>query len=157
MNTATAIKAYANSGLEDSVTAADPHKLILLLYQGALLAIASARNQIMRKETAAKGASISHAISIIDGGLKGCLNKEAGGQLAQNLEDLYVYMAQRLLLANINNDVAILDEVSGLLIELRTAWETLRQNQAAAATPVAQPQSSAPVRQQTPSLVYGRM
>lgn len=158
MNTATALKAYANAGLEGSITTADPHKLILLLYQGALLAIASAKNQIMRKETAAKGASISHAISIIDGGLKSSLNKEAGGELAQNLDDLYTYMIHRLLVANINNDTAILDEVSSLLIELRSAWETLRQNQNAvsAAAPAATPTQPAPARQQT-TLVYGRM
>ena len=41
--------------MDSSVTSADPHKLILLLYQGALLAISSAKNQMLRKEIAAKG------------------------------------------------------------------------------------------------------
>ncbi|MBI1175061.1 MAG: flagellar export chaperone FliS [Sideroxydans sp.] len=162
MNTARALNAYANVGIESNISSAeaDPHKLILLLYQGALLAIASAKNQIMRKETAAKGKSISHAILIIESGLKESLNTEAGGELAQNLAALYSYMAQRLLSANLNNDIAALDEVSRLLIELRGAWESIRQStQAAAPAPVAAVPQQPPVagmKQQSP-LVYGRM
>jgi flagellar protein FliS len=126
MNTTTAIKAYSNVDIESGVNAADPHKLILMLYQGALLAIISAKNQILRKETAAKGASISKAITIIDEGLKACLDKNAGGELARNLSSLYDYMNQRLLIANLKNDTNILDEVSQLLAELKGAWESIR-------------------------------
>jgi flagellar protein FliS len=97
-----------------------------MLYQGALLAIISAKNQILREETAAKGASISKAITIIDEGLKACLDKSAGGELAQNLSSLYDYMNQRLLIANLKNDTGILDEVSQLLTELKGAWESIR-------------------------------
>jgi len=157
MNT-TAINAYAKVGLDTSVAAADPHKLILLLYQGALLAISSAKNQMLRKDIAAKGKSISHAILIIDEGLKSSLDKNAGGELAENLSALYEYMNQRLLLANLKNDVAALDEVSSLLSELKGAWEEIR--------PLVQPaqavQNNATTRPQTPpakpaALTYGRM
>lgn len=126
MNAATGINAYKNVGLESNVTSADPHKLILMLYQGAVLAIASARNQMLRKEIAAKGASITKAIMIIDEGLKSSLNMNVGGELAQNLANLYDYMGQRLLIANLKNDPAILDEVSKLLSELKDAWEAIR-------------------------------
>lgn len=152
MNTANALKAYTNIGIESNVAAADPHKLILLLYQGALLAIASAKNQMMRKETAKKGASISHAIAIIDGGLQASLNKEIGGALAQNLSELYAYMIQRLISANLNNDTAALDEVSRLLIELRTAWENIKPANAPSAAP--QPQTT---NKPQATLIYGRM
>ena len=153
MNTA-AINAYAKVGLDTSVTSADPHKLILLLYQGALLAISSAKNQMLRKDIPAKGKSISHAILIIDEGLKSSLDKNAGGELAQNLSALYEYMSQRLLVANLKNDVAALDEVSSLLTELKGAWEEIRP-----APQLAQPDA---VRPQTPptkpaALTYGRM
>jgi flagellar protein FliS len=80
----------------------------------------------LREETAAKGASISKAITIIDEGLKACLDKSAGGELAQNLSSLYDYMNQRLLIANLKNDTGILDEVSQLLTELKGAWESIR-------------------------------
>ena len=126
MNTNTAINAYNKVDIESGVNAANPHKLILMLYQGALLAIISAKNQILREETAAKGTSISKAITIIDEGLKACLDKNAGGELAQNLSSLYDYMNQRLLIANLKNDTDILDEVSQLLSELKGAWENIR-------------------------------
>lgn len=156
-NTANALKAYSNVGMESSVASADPHKLILLLYQGALLAIASAKNQILRNETAAKGASISHAIAIIDGGLKASLNLEQGGDLARNLSELYIYMTQQLVSANLNNDTARLDEISQLLIDLRTAWESIRPNQAVPATQnQSQPVRATNAKQQA-TLVYGRM
>jgi flagellar secretion chaperone FliS len=126
MNTTSAINAYKNVGLESSVLSADPLKLILMLYQGALLAISSAKNQMQRKEIAAKGASISKATRIIDEGLKCSLDMNVNGELVQNLAALYDYMIQRLVLANLNNDPAILDEVSGLLSELKGAWEAIQ-------------------------------
>lgn len=125
MNPVTALKTYKNVGLESGVAAADPHKLILMLYQGALLAIASAKNQMLRKQISEKGSSITKAIKIIDEGLKACLDVKAGGEIANNLSDLYDYMNQRLLIANLKNDTAILDEVSVLLAELKGAWESI--------------------------------
>ena len=153
MNAAVGIKAYSSVSLESSLSAADSHKLILMLYQGALLAIASAKNQMLRNETAAKGASISKAIMIIDEGLKSSLNMNVGGALAQNLADLYDYMNQRLLQANLDNDPGILDEVSKLLIELKGAWENIRQiNSASETTLLKQPA----VAHKQAALVYGR-
>lgn len=133
MNATAALKAYTNVGLESKVSSADPHKLILMLYQGAILAIALAKEQIRRKEIAAKGASISKAIMIIDEGLKASLDKNVGGGLAQNLSALYDYMNQRLLIANLKNDTRILDEVSNLLTDLKGAWESIGQTASAVA------------------------
>jgi len=134
-----AISAYNKVGVESGVTAADPHKLISMLYQGALLAIANAKNGILRKDIAAKGKAISHAILIIDSGLNASLNKEVGGPLALNLSALYDYMSTRLLVANMNNDLAALDEVSRLLTDLKEAWESIRQPATAPAAASAQP------------------
>ena len=155
MNAITALKAYKNVGLESNVAAADPHQLIFLLYQGALLAISSARNQMLRNETAAKGASISKAILIIDEGLKASLDKNAGGELAQNLSALYDYMNQRLLIANLKNDTSVLDEVSRLLAELKGAWESIRPG-VAPAQPGAILQEQIPLAKQA-ALTYGRI
>lgn len=126
MNPITALNTYKNVGIESGVAAADPHKLILMLYQGALLAISSAKNQMKLNQVAAKGASITKAIKIIDEGLKACLDVEAGGEIGKNLYDLYDYMNQRLLIANLKNDTAILDEVAALLGELKGAWESIK-------------------------------
>jgi len=154
MYSTTAINTYAKVGIDSGTAAADPHKLIMLLYQGALLAISTAKNQILRKDIAAKGKSISHAILIIDEGLKASLNKNVGGELAENLSNLYEYMGQLLLLANLKDDIAALDEVSGLLNELKSAWEEIRPMKQASPSPDASP----PPRPVKPAaLTYGRM
>jgi len=152
MNTSAAIKTYANVEIESKAHSSDPHKLILMLYQGALLSITSAKKQMANKDFAAKGNSINQAISIISEGLSASLDMKAGGPLAQNLCDLYSYMVQRLLLASVKNDPAMLDEVSTLLIDLRGAWESIGQPKERPPVQAApqQPVAKAP-------LVYGRM
>lgn len=131
--------AYAKIGMETGVQAADAHKLILMLFEGALLAIARARLHLQRKEIAEKGRAVSHAINIIANGLKASLEVKAGGDLAEKLAALYDYMCQRLLIANIENDDAALGEVSLLVADIKSAWEEIagnpavhRANQAAA-------------------------
>ena len=106
----SAITAYSNTGMETGVFSADPHKLILLLFEGASLAISSALGHMARNEVAQKGRSISHAIAIINKGLQASLDMKAGGEIAQNLFDLYDYMTRRLLHANLNNDPDALRE-----------------------------------------------
>jgi len=136
-----AVNAYARIGVETGVISASPHRLILMLYEGAIAAIASAQQHLRLKNIAAKGEAISKAISIIDGGLKASLDLSVGGELAKNLSGLYAYMGRRLLHANLKNDPAALEEVRQLLQQLRGAWETLAATTAAAAAePGAAPQ-----------------
>lgn len=114
--------AYASVGVETSVATADPHKLILLLFEGAKAAILSARMNMELGNVAEKGLLISNAIDIITNGLKASLDFEKGGDLSLKLAALYDYMAQRLLWANLKNDAAALDEVMRLLGEIHSAW-----------------------------------
>lgn len=116
------VAAYAEVGIGAKVKAATPHQLILLLFEGAASAITVAKLHIERGEVAQKGKLISQAIDIITNGLKASLNLEAGGKLAEQLAALYDYMARRLLSANLENNVAALDEVSKLLDEIHSAW-----------------------------------
>jgi flagellar protein FliS len=139
MSSAIAINAYKNVGIDTGVTSADPHKLISMLYQGALLAIANAKNSILRRDIPARGKAISHAIKIINDGLSLSLDKEVGGDLALNLSALYEYMTHRLLFANINSDMEALDEVARLLGELKEAWESIRQPALMTTAPAARP------------------
>jgi flagellar protein FliS len=130
-----ALKAYAEIGVETGVAAANPHKLILMLFEGAMLAVASAKMHMQRKEIARRGESISKAIMIIESGLKASLDLKAGGQLAERLHALYDYMLRRLLYANINESPEALDEVSHLLAELNSAWAAIGSTPAASQTP----------------------
>lgn len=135
MSSTAAISAYQKVGIESGVSAADPHKLISMLYQGGLLAIANAKNGMLRKDIPAKGKAINHAILIIGDGLNASLNKEVGGELALSLSALYDYMISRLLFANINNDITALEEVAGLLAGLKEAWDSIRSQAIAPALP----------------------
>lgn len=119
--------AYNQVGVEARVASADPHQLILMLFDGAMMSVSTASHQIDMGDTAGKGQSISRAIDIVGNGLKVSLDLEAGGELAQRLYALYDYMCARLLHANSQNDKAALDEVAHLLGELKGAWEDIRQ------------------------------
>jgi flagellar protein FliS len=123
--TSRGVNAYAKVGLETGVTSASPHKLIVMLYDGALAAIMTGITQMNAGNIQEKGNAISKAIRIIDDGLKASLDKEVGGEIARNLEALYDYMSRRLLEANIKNDPAILEEVRGLLADLRDTWNQI--------------------------------
>ncbi|MBL8416354.1 MAG: flagellar export chaperone FliS [Propionivibrio sp.] len=116
------VAAYASIGVETSVPTADPHQLIMLLFEGAKIAISAAKLNMTQGNIAQKGSSISKAIDIITNGLKASLNYDEGGDLSQKLGALYDYMTQRLLWANLKNDTATLDEVMRLLSELHAAW-----------------------------------
>lgn len=129
------VNAYAKVGLETGVSAASPHKLIVMLYDGALAAIATAGVQMAAGNIQEKGKAISKAIQIIDNGLRASLDKGVGGEIAANLDALYEYMSGRLLHANIQNDQAALEEVRGLLADLRDTWNQIGASAGAANQP----------------------
>ncbi len=116
--------AYERVSVDSAVQSADPHRLILLLFQGAESGIALAKESIKLENFAAKSQAISKSIDIINNGLLASLDRSAG-DLAEKLAALYEYMTMRLLRANLKNDVEALDEVSYLLGEIRSAWEEI--------------------------------
>jgi flagellar protein FliS len=136
------INAYRKGNLKQDVSEADPHKLTLMLLQGALDRIAYAKGAMERKELIEKADYISKASAIIMH-LRDTLDLELGGEVASNLFSLYNYMVEQLSNAHVKNDLKILDEVSSLLTPIRDAWvqipeeakqeayETQRQNRQA--------------------------
>jgi len=132
---AQGIKQYQSVSTETSIMDADPHKLIQLLFEGALARISTAKGHMERKEYDRKSKMINSAIDII-GGLQDSLNMETG-ELAMNLERLYDYMIRRLFEANARNDLSILDEVSGLLTQIKSAWDEIREQALAESAPEA--------------------
>jgi flagellar protein FliS len=114
--------AYARVGVETGVMGASPHRLIVMLYQGARQAIAQARMHLQQANVPGRGEAIGKAIQIVESGLQQSLNLEAGGEIAERLNALYSYMSRRLLEANIKQSEAMLVEVDGLLATLEEAW-----------------------------------
>ena len=115
---------YKQVGAQSEIASATPHRLIQMLLEGALEKINLAKGYMQRGEIALKGNHISWAISIIDG-LRMSLDRDAGGEIADNLDALYDYMGRRLAEANMTNDPALLEEVSGLLLEIKSAWDVI--------------------------------
>jgi flagellar protein FliS len=125
-STHSGASAYAHVKVETGVTSSSPHNLIIMLFEGAMIAIASSIQHMQAGDIAKKGACISKAISIIDNGLRASLDKKIGGEIALNLDALYEYMSDRLLTANLKNQPAILEEVYALLKGLKDAWEAIK-------------------------------
>lgn len=145
-STRSGANAYATVGVETGVAAASPHKLIVMLFEGAMVAVASAQHHMQSGDIAAKGKAISHAISIIDNGLRASLDKKVGGEIALNLDSLYEYMSSRLLVANLKNQPQTLDEVYQLLKGLKGAWDSIAP--APGGAPSAQPAAEQPAAEQ---------
>ncbi len=126
----TPSQAYRSVEIESQIEEVTPHKLVLMLFEGALLSIAHAQRYIDEKNIPEKGKSISKALDIISMGLMASLDMEAGGDLSEKLAALYRYMCTRLLFANLHNDKSALEEVSKLLRELKSGWEEIANDPA---------------------------
>ncbi|MCL6377680.1 flagellar export chaperone FliS [Pectobacterium brasiliense] len=128
MYSKTGSQAYAQVGLESAVMSASPHQLIVMLFDGARSAMVRARILLQQGDIQGKGIALSKAIDIITNGLKVGLDMEKGGELAENLSALYDYMTQRLMIANLHNDVKVIEEVETLLENIASAWRQIGPN-----------------------------
>jgi flagellar protein FliS len=126
------VNGYAKVSIETGVLAASPVRLIVMLYDGAITACHSAIGSMQRKEIEQKGAMLSRAIMIIESGLRLSLDKKAGGEIAESLDALYIYMSGRLASANVRNQPEQVQEVIKLLLDLKGAWEAIDANKATA-------------------------
>ncbi|SFU93276.1 flagellar protein FliS [Paenacidovorax caeni] len=133
-----AASAYQRINVETSMHTIDQHQLVSLLYEGVLSSIATARGALARGDVLTKCNSVSKAVRIIEEGLMTALDRDAGGELAQNLEALYDYSLRRLLLANAHNDDAMLAEVAHLFEPIAQGWNQIKTPTAAAVAPRAE-------------------
>lgn len=115
------LAAYQTVAVHGGVAAADPHRLILMLMDGALERIASAKGAMENGAPEARARLLHRVVAIVDE-LRGSLNLTAGGELATNMADLYEYCGRQILRANLESRTDLLDEVSHLLREIRSAW-----------------------------------
>ena len=121
-------RAYEHTGVETGVMAADPHKLIQMLFEGARVSISKALYAMEQNDVARKGEAITRAAAIIVEGLNASLSWDANPQMADRLHSLYDYMARRLTEGNLRNDPQPLREVDRLLSELEGAWKAIAPN-----------------------------
>lgn len=131
-------KAYQHVGVDSSVASADPHRLVLMLFDGVLESIRLAEAHIAAGRIAEKGQALGKAVRIVEEGLKASLDKEAGGPLAKQLAALYDYACLRLLQANLKSDHGALQEIARLLADLRDAWSQIGHRAPAASVKPAQ-------------------
>jgi flagellar protein FliS len=110
---------------------ADPHQLIVMLFDGAQAAIRAARIHMQAGHAGEKGKSISKALDIINNGLAAALDQEKGGEIAERLGSLYDYIARLLLAANLRNDEESLNQAEQLLEDIASAWREIGQQQSA--------------------------
>jgi flagellar secretion chaperone FliS len=114
--------AYARVGVQTDVMSASPHRLIALLFAGARQAIAQARLYLQHGQIGMRGEAIGKAIRIVEEGLRGSLNLNAGGELAVRLDALYTYIGRRLLQANAEASEPMLAEADRLLATVEHGW-----------------------------------
>ena len=124
MNAMAALRQYQTVNTQSQVGDASPHRLIQLLMEGGMSRLAQARGAMQHGQVAIKGELIGKAIGII-GGLREGLDLQKGGEVAANLDRLYEYMVSRLVEANRINDAAMLDEVAGLLRNVKSGWDAI--------------------------------
>jgi flagellar protein FliS len=115
------LAAYSSVATHGGIADGDPHRLILMLMDGALERLAMARGCLQRNDIGQKATLVLKVLAIVQE-LRASLDLERGGPLADNLRDLYDYMERQLVKANVENRLSLLEEVAALLGEIRSAW-----------------------------------
>ena len=107
-----------------SVEVAKPEQLVATLFDKLMETLARARHFIETKDCSNKVDRINLAMDILLV-LEQSLDHERGGELADNLQRLYQFCMKRLTEANAGNDLAAIDEVSGLMREIQEGWQSV--------------------------------
>lgn len=123
--------AYRRINVETSMHTIDQYQIVSLLFDGMLQSLATARGALARGDVLAKCEAIARALRILEEGLSTGLDRIDGGELAENLAALYDYCTRRLILANAQNDDAILQEIQRLIETIAQGWKGMKQGAAA--------------------------
>jgi flagellar protein FliS len=117
-----AMASYGADNLASQASVANSVALIQMLFDGFIESINAAKGHLQHGAIQEKCKSLARASRIVLG-LQGALDFQKGGDLAHNLDELYSYVTRRLLHANAQNDLQVLDEIHGLMSEIRQAWQ----------------------------------
>ena len=116
---------YRQTNAAGSVDGADRHQLIAMLFDALIERLNVARGQIQYKNVVGKGESFSRAIAMVHE-LRQGLDHSVAPELTARLDALYDYIVRRLLVAQLNDDVAVVDECIALITPVREAWAGVR-------------------------------
>ena len=119
-----ALESYGAVQVITGVATANNVQLIQMLFDGFLDTLMLARGHMENNAIEEKSKALAKAGRIMVS-LQGALDFEKGGELAQNLNELYAYVLRRLFVVNARNDLAVLEEVHGLIKEVAQAWQSL--------------------------------
>lgn len=122
------LQSYRKVSVESEISVASPHRIIQMMFEGALQRLAQSRYAIENNDVQSKGIYIGKAIGIITG-LNNSLNMDAGGDIANNLSDLYDFMLRKISEANLNNDVQAIDDVCEIIRTIKEGWDAIPQNE----------------------------
>ena len=118
----------ANQYLQTQVQSRSPLELVVMLYDGAIQSAETARDALIAGNIPARKKAISKMMAIISQ-LQNTLDMERGGDIAENLDRIYTWANVRLLDAIVHKDASPIEEVRGVLVSLREAWQTIAASQ----------------------------
>ena len=118
------LKAYKKVSVDSQLSSASPHKVVQMLMEGAIERLIQGKAAMQQSNIPVKGERLGKALDIIMS-LRHCLSMDDGGDIAKNLDQLYEYMISRITHANLTNDDEAIDEVVGIIREIKSAWDQI--------------------------------
>ena len=118
--TMRAHRTYAANQRETSVSSAKPVELVAMVYQRLLDHLHTGKIQMT--EGVDSSESFSKAIDLITTGLESCLDKEKGGEIAQNLAFIYDWAGKEIIRARLRRDPEMIQGVINAFVPLAEAW-----------------------------------
>ncbi|UGA54013.1 flagellar export chaperone FliS [Vibrio sp. DW001] len=118
------LQAYKKVSVDSQLSAASPHKVIQMLMAGAIERLVQGKAAMAQGNIAVKGERLGKALDIVIS-LRTCLSMDEGGDVAQNLDQLYEFMITQIALANVESNPQAIDDVVDILREIKSAWDQI--------------------------------
>ncbi|MFC3025601.1 flagellar export chaperone FliS [Vibrio zhugei] len=118
------LQAYKKVSVDSQLSAASPHKVVQMLMAGAIERLIQGKAAMQQHNIAVKGERLGKALDIIIS-LRGCLSMDDGGEIAQNLDQLYEFLITQITTSNQLNQPELLDDAIEIIREIKSAWDQI--------------------------------
>ncbi|QXO18093.1 MULTISPECIES: flagellar export chaperone FliS [Vibrio] len=118
------LQAYKKVSVDSQLSAASPHKIVQMLMGGAIERLIQGKAAMLQGHIPVKGERLGKALEIVIS-LRSCLSMNDGGEIAENLDQLYEFMITQITTANYENDPQPIDDVIDILREIKSAWDQI--------------------------------